>query len=91
MGGSILAWHFALTFHVITLIVVQLYSGKFLTAMLYCYLHILSGVLLMTLTTYFTRRNELRTTFFDNMLEQQELGEIRHEKVQMINLALSVQ
>lgn len=86
VGRSKLAWDFALTVHVINLIVVQLYSGKFPTSMLWWCLQILSGILLVTLSTYSTRWNELRTTFFDNMLDQQELGEARREDVEMKNI-----
>lgn len=87
VGRSKLAWDFALTVHIINLLVVQLYSGKFPTSMLWWCLQILSGVLLVTLSTYSTRWNELRTTFFDNMLDQQELGEVSHNSVEMKNLA----
>lgn len=78
VGRSKLAWDFAVTVHIINLIVVWLYTDKFPTSVLWWCLQILSGVLLVTLSTYSTRWNELRTTFFDNMLDQQELGEVRH-------------
>lgn len=86
VGRSKLAWDFALTVHIINLIVVYLYSGKLPTSMLWWCLQVLSGILLVTLSTYSTRWKELRTTFFDNMLEQQELGEINQESVEMKDL-----
>ena len=78
VGRSKLAWDFAVTVHIINLIVVWLYTEKFPMSILWWCLQILSGVLLVTLSTYSTRWKELRTTFFDNMLDQQELGEVRH-------------
>lgn len=78
VGRSKLAWDFAITIHIINLIVVWVYSGKFPTSTLWWCLQILSAVLLVTLSTYLTRWKELRTTFFDNMLDQQERGEVDH-------------
>lgn len=78
VGRSKLAWDFAITIHIINLIVVWVYSGKFPTSTLWWCLQILSAVLLVTLSTYLTRWKELRTTFFDNMLDQQERGEVEH-------------
>lgn len=78
VGRSKLAWDFAITVHIINLIVVWVYSRKFPTSVLWWCLQVLSGVLLVTLSTYSTRWKELRTTFFDNMLDQQELGEVRN-------------
>lgn len=69
VGRSKLAWDFALTVHIINLIVVWVYSGKFPTSTLWWCLQVLSATLLVTLSTYLTRWSELRTTFFDNMLE----------------------
>ncbi|EGV61538.1 integral membrane protein [Yamadazyma tenuis ATCC 10573] len=69
VGRSKLAWDFALTVHIINLIVVWLYTGKFPTSTLWWCLQILSAVVLVTLSTYSTRWKELRTTFFDNMLD----------------------
>lgn len=79
VGRSKLAWDFAITVHIINLGVVWLYTGKFPTSFLWWCLQFLSGVILVTLSTYLTRWKELRTTFFDNMLEQQELGEVQHD------------
>lgn len=87
VGRSKLAWDFALTVHIINLIVVYFYSGKFPSSVLWWCLQVLSGTLLVTLSTYSTRWNELRTTFFDNMLDQQELGQNLHEGVEMKNLS----
>lgn len=78
VGRSKLAWDFAVTVHIVNLGVVWLYTGKFPTSLLWWCLQILSGVLLVTLSTYSTRWKELRTTFFENMLDQQELGEVQH-------------
>ncbi|RLV89677.1 Protein SYS1 [Spathaspora sp. JA1] len=78
VGRSKLAWDFAITVHIINLIVVWTYSGKFPTSILWWCLQVLSGVILVTLSTYSTRWKELRTTFFENMLDQQELGQVQH-------------
>lgn len=91
VGRSKLAWDFAVTVHILNLAVVWLYTGKFPTSLLWWCLQILSGVILVTLSTYSTRWKELRTTFFDEMLEQQELGEVRHqeESIPMKNIPKS--
>ncbi|GEQ67180.1 hypothetical protein JCM33374_g843 [Metschnikowia sp. JCM 33374] len=81
VGRSKLAWDFAITVHILNLVVVWLYTGKFPTSILWWCLQVLSGVILVTLSTYSTRWKELRTTFFDEMLEQQELGEVNHQEV----------
>lgn len=89
VGRSKLAWDFAITIHIINLIVVWLYTGKFPTSTLWWCLQVLSAVLLVALSTYLTRWKELRTTFFDNMLDQQELGEVDHsnsQDIEMLNL-----
>ncbi|OBA16983.1 hypothetical protein METBIDRAFT_33818 [Metschnikowia bicuspidata var. bicuspidata NRRL YB-4993] len=80
VGRSKLAWDFAVTVHILNVIVVWLYTGKFPASFLWWCLQIISGVILVTLSTYSTRWKELRTTFFDEMLEQQELGEVRQEE-----------
>ncbi|CAG86537.2 DEHA2C17556p [Debaryomyces hansenii CBS767] len=87
VGRSKLAWDFAITIHIINLIVVWLYTGKFPTSTLWWCLQVLSAVLLVTLSTYSTRWKELRTTFFDNMLDQQELGEVDHSNSQDIEMS----
>lgn len=76
VGRSKLAWDFAITVHIINLIVVWTYTSKFPSSLLWWCLQILSGTLLVTLSTYSTRWQELRTTFFENMLDQQELGQM---------------
>lgn len=78
VGRSKLAWDFAVTVHILNLIVVWLYTGKFPTSILWWCLQVLSGACLVALSTYSTRWRELRDTFFDNMLEQQERGEVNH-------------
>lgn len=78
VGRSKLAWDFAVTIHIINLLVVWVYTAKFPTSALWWCLQFLSGIILVTLSTYLTRWRELRTTFFDNMLEQQEQGEVEH-------------
>lgn len=70
VGRSKLAWDFAVTIHIINLIVVWLYSGSFPTSILWWCLQVLSGTLLVALSTYLTRWSELRTVFFDEMLDQ---------------------
>lgn len=72
VGRSKLAWDFALTVHIINLLVVWVYSGDFPTSTLWWCLQIMSAVLLVTLSTYLTRWSELRTTFFNNMLDSNE-------------------
>lgn len=76
VGRSKLAWDFAITVHIINLVVVWTYTTKFPSSLLWWCLQVLSGVLLVTLSTYSTRWHELRTTFFENMLDQQELGQV---------------
>ncbi|KAK6461493.1 integral membrane protein S linking to the trans Golgi network-domain-containing protein [Scheffersomyces coipomensis] len=78
VGRSKLAWDFAITVHIINLLVVWSYTRKFPTSILWWCLQILSGVILVTLSTYSTRWKELRTTFFDNMLDQQETGQVQN-------------
>lgn len=90
VGRSKLAWDFALTVHIINLIVVWAYSGKFPTSTLWWCLQILSAVLLVTLSTYLTRWKELRTTFFDNMLETSRAeGSSQSAPIEMQNLSHS--
>lgn len=86
VGRSKLAWDFAITIHIINLLVAWLYTGKFPSSALWWCLQVLSGTLLVTLSTYLTRWKELRTTFFENMLDVQELGEVRHETGQSIEM-----
>ena len=69
VGRSKLAWDFAVTVYIINLIVVWTYTGKFPSSILWWCLQVLSAVLLVTLSTYSTRWNELRTTFFDGMVD----------------------
>ncbi|ODV80499.1 uncharacterized protein CANTADRAFT_46276 [Suhomyces tanzawaensis NRRL Y-17324] len=87
VGRSKLAWDFAITVHIINLLVVWLYTGHFPLSILWWCLQILSGVLLVTLSTYLTRWKELRTTFFENMLDQQELGQVNHGGSNSIEMA----
>lgn len=87
VGRSKLAWDFALTVHIINLIVVWVYTGKFPTSTLWWCLQILSAVLLVTLSTYSTRWKELRTTFFDNMLETPVPQEGASIEMQNLNAA----
>lgn len=86
VGRSKLAWDFAVTVHVVNLGVVWLYTRKFPASLLWWCLQILSAVVLVTLSTYSTRWKELRTTFFENMLDQQETGQVRHEEIAMKDL-----
>lgn len=93
VGRSKMVWDFALTIHIINLIVVWVYSGKFPTSVLWWCLQILSSIILLSLSTYLTRWKELRTTFFENMLDQQELGEVQHpsQPIEMHNLDAETQ
>lgn len=86
VGRSKLAWDFALTVHIINLIVVWIYSGKFPTSTLWWCLQILSATLLVTLSTYSTRWSELRTTFFDNMLESRDRNLEEGNSIELENL-----
>lgn len=70
VGRLKLAWDFALTIHIINLVVVWIYSGQFPLLILWWCLQGLLGVLLVVLSTYSTRWKELRQTFFDDMLER---------------------
>lgn len=79
VGRSKLAWDFAVTVHILNLLVVWFYTGKFPSSILWWCLQVLSGACLVTLSTYSTRWRELKDTFFDNMLDQQELGQVNHE------------
>lgn len=85
VGRSKLAWDFALTVHIINLLIVWLYSSKFPTSILWWCLQILSALVLVVLSTYLTRWKELRTTFFNEMLDQQELGEVP-QSIEMDNI-----
>lgn len=88
VGRSKLAWDFAITIHIINLIVVWIFTKKFPTSILWWCLQIISGVILLTLSTYLTRWKELRTTFFGDMLDQQELGQVDHsnDPIELDNL-----
>lgn len=88
VGRSKLAWDFAITIHIINLIVVWVFTKKFPTSILWWCLQVLSGLILLTLSTYLTRWKELRTTFFGDMLDQQELGQVDHsnDPIEMHNL-----
>lgn len=86
VGRSKLAWDFALTIHIINLLIVWVYTKEFPKSLLWWCLQVLSGVVLISLSTYMTRWKELRTTFFDNMLEQQELGQMPGESIEMSNI-----
>lgn len=86
VGRSKLAWDFALTVHIINLVVVWIYTGAFPTSTLWWCLQVLSATILVALSTYLTRWHELRTTFFDNMMSQQnqqELGQIESLPIEM--------
>lgn len=72
VGRSKLAWDFAITIHIINLLVVWIYTGKFPSSALWWCLQIFSAGTLVVLSTYSTRWKELRTSFFDNMLDQSE-------------------
>ena len=72
VGRSKLAWDFAVTIHIINLIITWCYVGKFPTSMLWWMLQVVSAFLLVTLSTYSTRWKELRVTFFTNMLETRQ-------------------
>lgn len=88
VGRSKLAWDFAITIHIINLIVVWVFTKKFPTSILWWCLQVISGLILLTLSTYLTRWKELRTTFFGDMLDQQELGQVDHsdDPIEMHNL-----
>ena len=86
VGRSKLAWDFALTIHIINLIIVWVYTKEFPQSLLWWCLQVLSGVVLISLSTYMTRWKELRTTFFGHMLEQQELGQMPGESIEMSNI-----
>lgn len=72
VGRSKLAWDFAVTIHIINLIITWCYVGKFPMSALWWMLQVISAFLLVTLSTYSTRWKELRVTFFTDMLETQQ-------------------
>lgn len=73
VGRSKLAWDFALTIHMINLFVVWLYSKEFPKSFWWWVLQVVSSLILVSLGTYTTRWRELRTTFFDGLVDA-ELG-----------------
>ncbi|CCD26783.1 Sys1p NDAI_0I02140 [Naumovozyma dairenensis CBS 421] len=75
VGRSKLAWDFAITIHAINFIVVYVYSGK-LPSFSWFFLQFLSSLILIFLGTWTTRWKELRETFFEGMIDQEELHSI---------------
>lgn len=77
VGRSKLAWDFALTVHMVNLLVVWMYLRAFPTNFWWWVLQLVSCGLLVSLGTYTTRWRELRTTFFDGLVDG-ELIEMRN-------------
>ncbi|CCH43142.1 putative membrane protein [Wickerhamomyces ciferrii] len=73
VGRSKLAWDFALTIHLINLIIVWIYSGSFPGNLVWWIVQILSCIILVSLGTWSTRWKELRETFFEGLVDP-ELG-----------------
>lgn len=73
IGRSKLAWDFAITIHMLNLIVVTLVNG-FPQNKYWWLLQVTSSLLMVVLGTYTTRWRELRDTFFEGLADQ-ELGQ----------------
>lgn len=71
VGRSKLAWDFALTIHMINLLVVWFYSREFPKSFWWWVLQIISSTILVSLGTYTTRWKELRETFFDGLIDSE--------------------
>lgn len=69
VGRSKLAWDFGITVQVINILVNWVYTGHFPTGWLWWFLQLLSCFIIATLGTLLTRWFELRTTFFNSMLD----------------------
>lgn len=82
VGRSKLAWDFALTIHMINVGVVWLYSKEFPKSFWWWVLQVLSSVILVMLGTYTTRWRELRTTFFEGLVE----GDLRRNNMELDNI-----
>ncbi|KAH3664345.1 hypothetical protein WICMUC_005730 [Wickerhamomyces mucosus] len=77
VGRSKLAWDFALTIHLINLVIVWAYEGEFPFDLYWWILQIVSSLILVSLGTWSTRWKELRDTFFEGIVDP-ELGNVNH-------------
>ncbi|KAH3682727.1 hypothetical protein WICPIJ_006305, partial [Wickerhamomyces pijperi] len=75
IGRSKLAWDYALTVHVVNLLLVWLNSG-FPKSIYWWLLQVASCGIMVTLGTWTTRWKELRETFFEGIADT-ELGQIQ--------------
>lgn len=75
IGRSKLAWDFAITVHLLNLVVVTLANGVPFNKYWWL-LQITSALVMVVLGTYTTRWRELRDTFFEGLADQ-ELGQAR--------------
>ncbi|ODV63284.1 Sys1p ASCRUDRAFT_17799, partial [Ascoidea rubescens DSM 1968] len=69
VGRSKLAWDFALTLHLINLIVVWLYSSSFPNTFSWWFLQFVNCLILVFLGTMTSRWRELKDSFFDGMVD----------------------
>ncbi|XBW36032.1 hypothetical protein QEN19_001607 [Hanseniaspora menglaensis] len=69
VGRSKLAWDFALTVHIINLILSFAYNKSLPTSVTWWIVQLISSLLIIFLGTYMSRFRELRDTFFDELLD----------------------
>lgn len=69
VGRSKLAWDFALTVHIINIVLSVIYNKSFPTHILWWLIQFISSLLIIFLGTYMSRFRELRDTFFDELLD----------------------
>lgn len=72
VGRSKLAWDFALTVHIINIILSVIYNKSFPTHILWWLIQFISSLLIIFLGTYMSRFRELKDTFFDELLESSD-------------------
>lgn len=72
VGRSKLAWDFAITIHAINFIVVWFHTGN-LPSVQWLILQVQSSLILVFLGTWTSRWRELRDTFFEGMVDSEEV------------------
>ncbi|CCF60171.1 hypothetical protein KAFR_0J01030 [Kazachstania africana CBS 2517] len=76
VGRSKLAWDFAVTIHAINFIAVCLYTGE-IPSLTWFMLQFCSSLILIFLGTWTTRWRELRDTFFEGMLDEDNVANMQ--------------
>lgn len=71
VGRSKLAWDFAITIHAINLLIVWIHSGSF-PSLAWFILQFFSTIILVFIGTWITRWRELKDTFFEGMVDNEE-------------------